>query len=172
MDDEKLKQMLTPPSPSEPKPETLAQEEQLWQSVVADLGNEELHKQYVGFVLRSNLIKIGTRRYGTVIEDKEHYSIEARRVARQYQQSLVGVLFISPQARPNVKKSSSFEMFMIIVAAIAALAGLVMFFVDTSKMGFGVVLVLRALFPLSTMFLVWYFYQRYRRARSLFDKLR
>ncbi|HPQ67753.1 MAG TPA: hypothetical protein PKW95_01410 [bacterium] len=172
MDDEKLKQLLTPPTPSEPNPETLAQEEQLWQAVVADLANEELHKQYVGLILRNNLIKIGTRRYGTVIDDKEHYPIEARRIARQYQQSLVGVLFISPQARPDVKKSSSFEMFMIIVAAFVALAGLVMYFVDTSKMGVGAVMVLRALFPLSMIFLVWYFYQRYKRARSLLDKIR
>ena len=51
MDDEKLKQLLTPPSPSEPDEETLRLESEFWQALVDDLNNEDLHKQYVGHIL-------------------------------------------------------------------------------------------------------------------------
>jgi hypothetical protein len=115
---------LLTPEPPPPDPAFLAQEAELWAKVVADLGDEAPHRQYVGFVLKHNLIKNGTRRYGEVIDDKERFSVEQRRVARQYQQHLVRLLFFLAPAEKAPQRLRGLRAVGLFATTVAMLAGL------------------------------------------------
>jgi len=168
MSENETADVLTP-QPPKLNPQVLAAEEKLWGALLADLGNEQLHKDYVGFVLKNNLIKQATRRYGPVIEDKEKHSIEARRLARQYQKSLVDLLFFTPK-HETIKRSTSLEGFVIFFVVILFFIGVSTFLVDVSNISAILIFILRSLVPISLGALIIYFWIRFSKAKDYLDK--
>lgn len=169
MDDQELKRELTPSSVSEPSQELKDKEQELWQSLVAHLAEENKHREYVGFVLKNNMVKTATRRYGEIIDDKDRFPVEERRLARKYQKNLVDILFFSPKKNER-RKSSSLEGFVIFLAVVFMLGGLSAYFMDTEKIAPAVVLILKLLLPLSAAFLGITFWMKFKKVKNLLNE--
>ena len=165
MDDKQINDLLAPP-PREPDAATLATEEQLWLKLKEKLADEARHRDYVGFALKNNLIKNALRRYGEIVDAKEQYPIEDRRLAKKYQKSLVDVMFFTPR-RQEPRKVNSLELLGMIMLMLGSVIGLYMMFDDSLRISPTVLLVLRLLFPVCTTLLVVMFWKRLKKAKSL-----
>ena len=114
--------------PPQEREQDLAKETELWEKVEAEPENADAHKEYVGHVLRSGLLKEGSRRYGPIIDDKENFSIETRRLARYYQKQIVNLMFMTPSVGvPSAKTSrptAYLWMFVLFIASMAMVTGL------------------------------------------------
>ena len=107
--------------------EFLAKEEELFKNLMEDLKDESRHKAYIGYILKSGLLSQGTRRYGPLIDDKENFPIEARRLSRIYQRHLVNAMFLTAREKsppsPGKKQLGYFLIFitsmMIILGVLA-----------------------------------------------------
>jgi hypothetical protein len=114
-----------PPVEQEPKRKVdLEKELALWDELVSDLENPERHKAYVGHVFRSGLLKEGSRRYLPLIEDKDAYSVEARRLARHYQRQIVNVMFMVPSQTASAKKNPTLGYIATFIAVMVLITGL------------------------------------------------
>lgn len=169
--DEKQIQELLSPQPRDPDAQVVARETELWGLVVDDMTDEDRHKQYVGFVLKNNLLKQASRRYGAVIEDKERFSIDARRLARQYQQSIVKILFLNPKEKPEPSRLSRLELLLLFTAAILMMGGLATMMSDTSGFPAVVALLLKLLFPIGLAYIAAFLWHRTRNVKNALEKL-
>ncbi|NLH48451.1 MAG: hypothetical protein GX444_07590 [Myxococcales bacterium] len=171
MDEEQLRKKLAPPAPPAPDPALLEREEELWAKVTADLGKEEPHKEYLGLALKNNLLLQASRRYGSVIDAKDRYSIEQRRVARKYQQNILRILFLAPKEEKIETKLGSLEALILFLATIGMLGGAAAFFSDNFGIASPIlVAMLRMMFPLGLCFVVVFIWVRIRRAKSFADR--
>ena len=94
-----------PTAGTEPKPSKGQTEEALWKQLLDDPENEEKHKIYFNFILRSGQVREGLRRYSTIIEEKDDFSINARRQSRRFHKTLLDLLFLGgPRERPQGKR--------------------------------------------------------------------
>ncbi|MDP8225476.1 MAG: hypothetical protein P9L99_19100 [Candidatus Lernaella stagnicola] len=169
MDDRQIREILAPETPKA-DPELLAREEALWEALTADLGNEDLHKQYVGFVLKNNLLTTGSRRYGGVIDDKDEYSVDERRLARTYQQNLVRILFFDPREHDQTSKLTRLELLFLFVTTMLTMAGLFALFMDLTGWSFVAILLMRLMFPLGLAVVVLFIWRRARTVTSAMEK--
>jgi len=110
-------------SPEE-KAQDLATEELLWNAIDQDPENDNHHKAYTGHILRSGLLKEGSRRYGQMVKEKDRYSIEARRFAIYYQKQFVNIMFLTPTHDKETKKSAGLGYFLTFVAMMLLLTAL------------------------------------------------
>lgn len=113
-------------SPEE-KERDLALENELWEKVLSDMEDEETHKQYVGHVIRNGLLSESSRRYGKVVDDKEKYSINARRLSRFYQKQIVNLLFMKPSVEKTKRKNPTLGYMGVFVSTMVILCGLLSF---------------------------------------------
>lgn len=113
-----------PHAPAQPPVDAAREEERLWQAVLAEPDVEERHHEYFRHATRNNLIKEALRRYGPVVEDKDRFPVETRRVFRRHQQALVNLMFMSaPRAAQPPKRN--FVLYMgLFVATLAFMGGL------------------------------------------------
>jgi hypothetical protein len=148
------------PPQAEPKvPDAIREEEErLWTALAADPENVEKHKAYFNHIVHNPLMKEAMRRYGAVINDKE-FSINARRQFRNYQQTLVNLMFMSGSRQIPEKKKSALELFLIFSSAILMLAGLM---IPYLRLGFFIGL---------TVLVVFGFF-KYRSVKNLKDENR
>jgi len=155
------------PLPQVNDPDKQAQEEALWKRLEANLGNTDLHKEYASYILKNNLIKIAMRRYSEVVEDKEKHPVDHRRLARQYQQNLVKVLFFTQKStREEKSKRSSLQVLVLFFATVLTLTGLFLFFADTGTLNPRLVAFLKILFPLGLTYVVGYLWILVRKYKS------
>ena len=169
MDDKQLRDLLKPTAPAEPDSQTTAAEEVLWKKLAEELDNEKIHREYVGFVLKKNLVKTALRRYGEVIDAKDRYSIETRRLTKKYQKSLVDVLFFTPRLEEQ-QKTSSLELFGILITALALITGFYMLWVKSDIVPPSVMLILRLLFPISLIVLIVLIRRKVQKAKAMIKR--
>jgi hypothetical protein len=170
MDEKDLRAALSPPTPAAPDEAAQARAAELWSKIVVDLANETLHKEYLGFVLKNNLIKQASRHYAEVVDAKDRYTVEQRRVARQYQQNLLRVLFFTPTREKPSFKLSGVESLLLFVATLVMLAGFATFFADTQNISPVAAVLLKLLFPLGLASLVALLWVRVRGLKSHLNK--
>ncbi len=160
---------MTPAAPAEPDAQLKSTEEELWRKLLEDVDDEKRHREYVGFVLRNNLVKIGLRHYGEIVEAKDRYSIEARRLAKRYQKSLMDILFFTPR-REERTKTSSLELLGIIIIALAMVTGFYMFTVKNDAVPPVVMLILRLLCPAGLIALIVLIRRKVLKARAMMNR--
>lgn len=166
MDSQSFNQNTAVASPAS-DPALLAKEAELWQRLETDLGKDDFHKEYVGFILKNNLVKIAMRRYSEIVDDKDKHPVDHRRLARQYQQNLVKVLFFTQKStREEKSKVNSLQVLILFIATISTLTGLFLFFSDTGNLNPHLVLVLKLLFPLGLSYVVGFLWIRIRKFQA------
>jgi len=107
------------------------------------------------------------RRYSEVVEDKEKHPVDHRRLARQYQQNLVKVLFFTQKStREEKSKRSSLQVLVLFFATVLTLTGLFLFFADTGTLNPRLVAFLKILFPLGLTYVVGYLWILVRKYKS------
>jgi hypothetical protein len=156
---------LLAPLPVPPDPTALAREEELWAKVAADPGAEPAHKEYLGHILKNNLLKNASRRYTEAVAAKDRYTVEQRRLARQYQQQLMKILFLSAPPPKVETKGLMWRSVIYFFVAVLTLGGLFAFFADTSgapAMGAA----LKLMFPFGSLFLGGSIWLRIRQTKS------
>jgi RNAse (barnase) inhibitor barstar len=169
MDPKEAKQILAPQAAPEPDAATLAREDALWDAVAGNMESEELHRQYVGFILKNNLLKQASRRYGTIIDDADEFSIPERRIARRYQQEIVRILFFQPKAATEASRLSRLDLFVLFIATLLMIAGLGTMMSDTGEMPAVAVLLLKLMFPLGLAFVVAFIWRRIKKTMDQID---
>jgi hypothetical protein len=109
-----------------PAPEVLAEEEALWRAVLEAFEDEDRHNRYIGFVIKNNLLKNGSRRYGEFARDKERRSVEHRRIANLKQQQIAKILFFVPETKTagGPREQSKAEMSAVLGGVVLGLFGL------------------------------------------------
>lgn len=110
----------------EPDPETAQREQELWDELLKDFASDELQNQYLGFVIKNNLLVQGSKRYGAFIQDQENNSIEMRRIAHLNQQKITKILFFVPEKTVSGEKTpqSKTELVIIFGSVLVALNAL------------------------------------------------
>ena len=108
----------------DPKTKSLDLEDQFWAKVLQDPENTGSHKTYVGHILRAGLLREGARRYRPLVDDTEHFSIDARRLARFYQKQIVNVLFMTPSAPRPKPKNPTLGYIFAFIAVMFILTGI------------------------------------------------
>lgn len=137
--DDKTLQNGTHSSPASAPPNV--EEERLWQKVLENPADDNLHKAYFSYALHNGFMKEASRRYGLMVNEKDKFTVDERRQFRKYQQTIVNLMFMgSPRDLPPAKGRSA-DAFIYILAALLIVAGLmvpvlrVAFFIGIAVIG-------------------------------------
>ena len=141
----------------EEKSQDISLEAELWSKVEGDPENPDHHKNYAGHIIRSGLLKEGSRRYGPMIEDSEKYSVETRRLARYYQKQIVNLIFMAAPGPGTKKKNPS-------LGYILAFLSMMVFMTGIFDLNFWY------LIPIGLGYLIPYIIVKYQQSRKNTDK--
>jgi hypothetical protein len=86
------------PVPKAADPAALAEEERLWNEVLAGFDQDARHNAYMGHCIRTGLLVHCSKRYGAFADDQAR-GVDARRIARLHQQRIAKILFFVPDQR-------------------------------------------------------------------------
>lgn len=109
-------------SPEE-KETDLTREKELWEALLLAPEDEQTHKEYVGHVIRYGLLKEASRRYAPMIDDKDKYDIQTRRIARMYWKQIMNMMFMVPSGPAGKVKNPSLGYVATFIAVMAVITG-------------------------------------------------
>ncbi len=131
MSEDKLRAMLDPSAAVRTQEEMeslLAEEQRLWELVMQLPADNSRHAAYFAYVTHNGLLKEGSRRYGTIVQARDEFSVEARRQFRQYQKAFVNLIFMGGPKQIREKKRSTIEFMAFFTLAIMVVFGLILIF--------------------------------------------
>ncbi len=122
-DKEKLLEKYGVKSPEE-REKDLLKEKKLWNDLLEKPDVEKYHNDYFAHIVRSGLLKEASRRYGTMVDDKDNYSIETRRLARMFRKQIVNLMFMTPVGAMGKEKNPTLGYVFIFIAVMMIFTGL------------------------------------------------